>query len=326
MSSESMGNQNSNDCLQIVDYRGILEYLKHKAIYRGISELGEWLINPLRAGISIQLESVGVKKSQDSGINDIIIKIEERVEKFLAQKRTAFDPSKKLNDRKINMTYLEWYKKVSKDHGGYYDSYKNVLSKSRANIVKQQRILTHYWKEMVAEAEKMPQTEGASFRFRWLYAGTNYRRMVEPLDIAEYYKKGKTGYLTQGRSEHYVLLEQWLKDDKPAGHQNNTNERNQACSLTEDSCFWAHVEEAIISCKLLNDGRTSWENTEIRLALIKFEKYVMDLIKNYAASPEIFLEQSSFMKWWGQYQMITGSSHNSSLADFMRNRKYISYA
>ncbi|KAA8548056.1 hypothetical protein F0562_004683 [Nyssa sinensis] len=326
MSSESMGNQNSSENLQIVDYKGFLEYLKCKAIFhRGVSEMGEWLNNPFRAGVSIQLESIGVKKSQQQQ-NDIIIRIEERVEKFLACKINVFDPSKKLNDRKIDMAFLEWYKKVSKDHGGYYDSYKNVMLKPRATAVLHKRILTRYWKEMVTEAERMPQREGASFRFRWLYAGTNYRRMVEPLDIAEHYKSGKKDYLTQGRSEHYMLLEQWLKDAKPEGGQNSANERTKACSQTEDSCFWAHVEEAIISCNLLNAGETSSENREMcRLALLTFEQDVMDLVKNYAASPEIFLEQSSFMKWWRQYQMIVGSSYNSSLTDYMRNHKYQHY-
>ena len=33
-------------------------------------------------------------------------------EDFLTQRRNIFDPTKKLNDIKIDMTYLEWYKKV----------------------------------------------------------------------------------------------------------------------------------------------------------------------------------------------------------------------
>lgn len=79
-------------------------------------------------------------------------------------KRHVFDPSKKLNDMKINMAYLEWYKKYFKDTGiGYYDSYKNLGNLSDLNVVRYKKILTCYWEEMVDEVEKKPQKEGDSF-------------------------------------------------------------------------------------------------------------------------------------------------------------------
>ncbi|KAH7853386.1 hypothetical protein Vadar_001818 [Vaccinium darrowii] len=112
------------------------------------------------------------------------------------------------------------------------------------------------WVKMVKEAEKMPQKEGKFFLLKWLYGGNNYRRMVEPLDIAEFYKKGRKDYLAQ-RSDHYKLLEKWVEDEKSNANQSNTEQRNRACSLTEDSCFWARLEEAMISCKLLRNGETS---------------------------------------------------------------------
>lgn len=226
------------------------------------------------------------------------------------------------------MAYLEWYKKVAEEEGGYYDSYKFGQSgsrdkiKSREEIVKRHRILTQYWKRMVAEAKKMPQKEGASFRIRWLYGGTNYRRMVEPLDIADYYKKGHRDYITRGRPEHYILLEQWLNEDMLG----NAIERNRACSLTEDSCFWAHVEEAIILCDILKDGQSSPEDQRSsKEKLIRFEAFVMDMIKNYAVSREIFLPQSSFMKWWEMYSIFARQSVGSPLLDFMEE-DYRNYA
>ncbi|KAK4368713.1 hypothetical protein RND71_012505 [Anisodus tanguticus] len=74
--------------------------------------------------------------------------------------------------------------------GGYYDSFKFSGSRSRdevkrrEEIVKHHKTLTKYWKTMVDEVENLPQKEEASFRTCWIYAGTSYKRMVEPLDIA----------------------------------------------------------------------------------------------------------------------------------------------
>lgn len=252
----------------------------------------------------------------------------EKWEKTCVLKRkTVFDPSKKLNEVKIYMAYLEWYKKDSKSGNiGYYDSYKNKgLSKKDMEVVKFKKYLTNYWEKMVDEAEKMPQKEEASFRKRWLYAGTNYRRMVEPLDIAEYYKdKGRTGYKTHGRSRHYIQLEKWLEEKgKPASSAVEAKKQKVSASLTEDSCFWVHVEEALIQCKLMRNG----EGGELaRRNVIKFEEYVMEQIKNYALSPEIFLGGSSFMQWWKEYEEIIEACYNSELTGFMKNCLYNQYA
>ena len=196
-------------------------------------------------------------------------------------------------------------------------------------LFRSKKSLTCYWEEMVDQAEKRPQTVGASLRTRSLFGGTNYRRMIEPLDIADYYKAGKQGYINQGRPKHYIKLEQLLKEtEKPSSVPNEMKKQNVASSLTEDSCFWAHVEEALISCKLLtNEGSSVEEKDSAKKELIEFEKYVLDLMKNYAVSSEIFLPGSSFMKWWGKYREITGTSYSSSLTNLLKNdNNYVAYA
>lgn len=254
----------------------------------------------------------------------LISKIEKRITKFLNQKSKAFDYTKKLNENKIYMANIEWYKKITVEDGGYYDHYKNAGSrsgqemKSREVVVKYQRFLTQYWKKIVDEIDKMPKREGENaIRSRWLYGGTNYRRMVEPLDIAEYYKKGRRGYLEseKGRSSHYKKLEEWQKSGKPS-------ERKKPSSMTEDSCFWAHVEEAILSCHVLKDRESSPEDKKSSTGKLNaFEQYVLGLIRKFAVSTEIFLEGSSFMKWWKVYEEIKGTSYESELTSFMKNKK-----
>lgn len=311
-------------------YEQILERLKRRVICKGTSQLCDFSVNQLQAGINLQLEAIGIGGQHTSNMSFLRKNMEKRVEASFLKKRNAFDPGKKLNKMKEAMAWLEWYKKVTLNEGGYYDSFKLSGSgsrdavKSRQEIVKHHRTLTKYWKIMVAEVEKMPQREEAAFRTRWLYAGTNYRRMVEPLDIAEYYMKlGNRDYVNLGRSEHYKQLEKWMIEDKPSG---SGNDRRKAVSLTEDSCFWARVEEAIISSKRLREG-SSEEKENSRRDLVDFMERVMDLIKSYSVTSEIFQPKSSFMKWWQEYrQDILSSLSNLPLSYYMEYEEYRSYA
>ncbi|MCD7466104.1 hypothetical protein HAX54_002503 [Datura stramonium] len=321
-SSRCTESENLNNCSQVIDYGHILEQLKNKAICRGISELPDSISNPLQAGTYLMLEATGVGKLQENvNLSYLAMNIEKRAELQAKHKQKVFDPSKKLSITKKSMTYLEWYMKNSLEEAGYYDKYKTRRSRSRDEIesteslIKHHRTLKLFWKRIVSEVENLPWKEGRTRRMRLLYAATNYRRMVEPLDIAEYYGRGKKDYASQGRSEHYKLLEKWFTDENIHAYQ-----RSKASSLTVDSCFWAYVEEAVISCEVLKDGQSSSQDQEsARENLIKFEQYVMDMINNFLVSPEIFLPQSSFMLWWKEYSRVVGNAYTSPLTNFMKD-------
>lgn len=322
MMEMNLNSQHQDNRSLAFDYEQVLKRLKDRVIFKGASQLFYFSVDQLQAGIDLQLEAIGIG-GQTSNMNPLRTKVKKRVEESFAKKRNAFDPGKKLNKMKEAMTWLEWYKKVTLKEGGYYDSFKRSeyrrrdAVKSRQEIVKHQRVLTKYWKTMVAEVEKMPQREETTFRTRWLYAGTNYRRMVEPLDIAEYYmKSGNIDYVNLGRSEHYKKLEEWRKEDNPSG---NGNYRRKSVSLTEDSCFWAYVEEAIINSKRLREGSLE-EKENATEHLVNFGEYVMKMIWSYSVSSEIFLPQSSFMNWWQEYrQDILSCLPNLRLAFYMEN-------
>jgi len=226
------------------------------------------------------------------------------------QKKGKFDPSKKLNVMKTNMATLEWYNKHCKSLGvGYYDSFKKAFSTIDQDVVFCQKNLRNYWSDIVEEAEMKPQTEAAAFHTRWLFAGTNYRRMVEPLEIAEYYAKGRKDYEAKGRSRHYAVLEKWLKEDKK-------EEGDSELILTFDSCFWAKLEEALLLCEQLENLK---ENEEAKSKLLEFENYVYESLKMYKVSPEIFLKESSYMTWWNKYK---GFADNHRLASFMSDPQH----
>lgn len=248
-------------------------------------------------------------QQQNIDINALATKLERLENKFMYQKKVKFDPSKKLNVMKIEMAQLEWYKKHCKSQGiGYYDCFKKSNSTPDRDAIQCQRKLRNYWSDMVEEAEMKPQTEAAAFRTRWLFAGTNYRRMVEPLDIGEYYANGDKDYEAKGRSKHYVVLEKWLEEDKKEkGDSNGKTRRNVELILTIDSCFWAKVEEALLLCEQLESFKEK---------LLEFENYVYGSLKRFEVSPEIFLKESSYMSWWNKYKGIAG---NAGLVSFMSN-------
>ncbi|KAG4969825.1 hypothetical protein JHK85_036246 [Glycine max] len=308
--------KDQNQAFPSIDYGNIVGNLYIKAICKDFTPRGQDFTdsNSLRASIRLQLwAALGLTPD---------MQLEKLEKEVIFQKGNKFDPSKKLNVMKIEMAKLEWYKKYSKNNKiGYYDSFKRGISTSDLDVVQCQKTLRNYWIDMVAEAELKPQTEGAAFRTRWLFGGTNYRRMFEPLDIAEYYANGGKDYEAKGRSRHYIVLQEWLEEDKKEkSNSNSTNKKDVESILTFDSCFWAHVEEAILSCKVLKDEQSSvTEKEEETGKLLEFEKYVYGLLTKYEVSSEIFLRQSSYMIWWNQYKAIKGTSYNSALADFMSN-------
>ncbi|XP_048433850.1 senescence-associated carboxylesterase 101 [Pyrus x bretschneideri] len=334
-----------NSGTQFFDYGKILNDLKTKALSRDVFELVEEDRVPLKAGIKTQLAALlGVLSSQSLQQQQPKIEFEGLIKKMVTherklaiQKTKVYSSFLKLNDIKKYMANMEWYKKESKDMGiGYYDRYRNKRYASDINAEEYKKKLSNYWLDTVTEAANKPQTEGAAMRVRFLFAGTNYRRMIEPLHIAEYYKEGGKNYIEE-RPRHFVLLEQWYNEEEKkkkekrereerenpqlrSASKSNSKAKSVASSLNDDSCFWVHVEEALILCDELAS------NPDAKQKLIEFERYVLDTLENFAVTPDIFLAQSSFMRWWNKYKEIVGSSYSSELTDVMKRRTYRRYA
>ncbi|KAK7316404.1 hypothetical protein VNO77_35418 [Canavalia gladiata] len=433
-----------NQGFDFTNYGHIVENLYHKAIFKDLTTLAEDM-PPLASSISLQFRGLGLAphmQQQNIDINTLVRTMENMERKFILQKAQKFNPSKKLNAMKKDMANLEWYKKDCKNKNiGYYDSYKKMEYSVDLDVLQFHKRLTNYWEKMVEEANNKPQKGGAAFRRSWLYAGTSYRRMVEPLAIAKYYGEGGKDYVSN-RSKHFVLLEEWFSNETTKAEkeailtkqtsyflecvseilsrqqstvildevENNFNfssddemdeETSTMCPshgaivyrhyasskelnvdkevlngtikdfeayvdspilsrqgsfkenendiipfrthvdnpllsrqesmvlirnrrrkmkveliLTTDSCFWAHVEEALLSCQEL---KVVEEKQDTLWKLVQFEDYVYSLLRNYEVSSEIFLPQSSYMRWWNEYKEIKGTAYNSELAIFMND-------
>ncbi|XP_048133389.1 senescence-associated carboxylesterase 101-like isoform X2 [Rhodamnia argentea] len=319
-----------NQSSRAFDYKAALECLEKKLLERDYE-----------AGITGQVTAVGLsERQQDGGISGLVKNIVAYERLVREQQREEFNPSQ-LEKARVLMAKLEWYINKCRNEGqgpGYYDSFKDEPELYGPEVIDFQSDLNAYWKKVVEDADKKPQLPNAPLRKRWLFAGTNYRRIVEPLDIAEYYRSRRRDYLTRERSNHYKKLEVWLED-----HQKGTKKekgrpdgpsKSKVVNVTEDSCFWAHVEEAILSCSRRGKTRAPPPSVDPEgKKPFNFGEHVMDLIERKKVSSDIFFEKSRYMQWWREYremlskkvEEVSHSNHSEGLVNYMEELRYKYY-
>ncbi|KAJ8559880.1 hypothetical protein K7X08_003938 [Anisodus acutangulus] len=116
---------------------------------------------------------------------------------------------------------------------GYYDAFKlqETIDDFNANVKR-----LELWDEIIEMLKRYELPDSFEGRKDWIQLGTQFRRQVEPLDIANYYRHLKnedTGpYMIRARPKRYRFTQIWLEHA----------ERVQTGASSE-SCFWAEVEE-----------------------------------------------------------------------------------
>ncbi|KAF3778869.1 Senescence-associated carboxylesterase 101 [Nymphaea thermarum] len=305
--------------VQEYDYGAVLQQLKGKIKNKRSAQPQG---NSIQIGLSLQLEALGIMAHQHQGL---LIEMECRETVVDIRRKGAQNPNKKFNDAKKQMARLEWYmKRCEEGEMDYYDCFKERNAERDYDVINFKNVLNRYWKETVEEAENNPQTSDVPLRDRFLFSGTRYRRMVEPLDIADYYRKPRNeDYMNKKRASHYVTLEKWHEDWVKSKKEDPKEKK--AKILTEDSCFWARVEQAALMVNELKGRREQgdMELDGLRNELKNFEGYVWKLISNHALSATVFFERSTFMKWWKQYE--SELKHNSEFTSYMKNGDYRRY-
>ncbi|KAJ7957056.1 Lipase-like PAD4 [Quillaja saponaria] len=195
---------------------------------------------------------------------------------------------------------IEWYKKTcddSDDQMGYYDSFKlRGTSKRDLHVNMNRYKLARFWNSVLEMLENNKLPYNFHKQAKWVNASQFYKLLVEPLDIAEYYRKGehrsKGHYINHGRERRYEIFDRWWRD-KHVGEEQNTR-RTKFASLTQDTCFWARVEEArdwldiVRSESDINKLSLIWENIE------NFERYTRQMIENMEVSEDVLAKNSSY--------------------------------
>ncbi|KAK9217204.1 hypothetical protein WN943_005829 [Citrus x changshan-huyou] len=215
----------------------------------------------------------------------------------------------KINKKKIDiergLLALEGYKtRCEAGRVSYYDAFK--LSKDtddfNANVKRLELAgIFDEIKEMLKRYELPDEFEGHR---EWIDIGTRYRRIAEPLDIANYYRHLKnedTGpYLIKGRPKRYRYTQRWLEYALKI-----------SAGSSGESCFWAEVEELCL--RTINMGLFE----DVKAHILSLEKQVDKWVQDRELGDDIFFEDSTFVKWWKTLPQLHRSG--SCIAKFINN-------
>ncbi|KAK7399355.1 hypothetical protein VNO78_10537 [Psophocarpus tetragonolobus] len=293
------------DHLKYGDY---VNKLSSQILYQSNSMLKNIPDSSYEAGLELAIQSSGIANQESAVIS---------AEECLKTTR-RMGPSPTLNAASLAVSLskvvplraqIEWYKtwcEEQDDQIGYYDSFKSRDSSSSKRDMKiniNRCKLARFWNNIIDMLERGELPHDFDKRAKWVNTSHFYKLLVEPLDIAEYYGKGmhrtKGHYMQHGRERRYEIFDRWWKDKtvtSTTGREEN-KERSNFASLTQDSCFWARVEEAR---DWLNCVRRETDTNKLAVLWDKienFEKYAIDLIENKEVSRDVLFKNSSYSIW-----------------------------
>ncbi|KAK4393728.1 Lipase-like PAD4 [Sesamum angolense] len=132
---------------------------------------------------------------------------------------------------------IEWYKAFcdsSDDQLGYYDWFKRRTASKRGSKVNMNRIrLGQFWDELINMLETNQLTHDFHKLPKYVNASHFYKLLVEPLEIAEYYRTGmhkkKGHYIEHGREKRFRIFDKWWRDRK-VGNEERKPEK-QVCKF-----------------------------------------------------------------------------------------------
>ncbi|XP_043687156.1 protein EDS1B-like [Telopea speciosissima] len=167
---------------------------------------------------------------------------------------------------------------------GYYDAFKQQMEAEdfQANVTRLE--LAGIWDEIIEMLKRYELPDSFEGRKEWIELGTKFRRLMEPLDIANYYRHSKdedTGpymqpkEVRQPRPKRYRYTQRWLEyaESKPVGH-------------FSESCFWAEVENL----------RIHTDDQRDRVPML--DKNVSRWVQAGLLGRDVFFEKTTFVKWW----------------------------
>ncbi|XP_056170875.1 protein EDS1L-like [Syzygium oleosum] len=181
---------------------------------------------------------------------------------------------------------LEEYRTTSENDGvGYYDAFKTQKKEEdfKANVKRLE--LAAIWDEIIEmlKQEQLPDEFEADKE--WVELGTCLRRLVEPIDIANYYRHMRNEdagpYMTKGRPSRYHYPQRWREHAKQLD-----------ADSSGESCFWADVEELNIAVT----NKKPW--TEIKDRVSDLEKKLKKWYDDEEVKKDVFLVKGTLVKWW----------------------------
>lgn len=166
---------------------------------------------------------------------------------------------------------------------GYYDSFKLQKTTDDFNANVKRLELAGIMDEIIEMLKRYELPDKFEAERDWVMLGTEFRRLVEPLDIANYYRHLKnedTGpYMNRARPKRYRFTQRWLE-----------HAERKAVGERSESCFWAEVEE-LKNIPIQND-------LGVMQRIGVLEDKAKEWFNGGFLGKDIFLEESTFAKWW----------------------------
>ena len=206
---------------------------------------------------------------------------------------------------------IEWYMSLCDDDTGYYDSFKQRKASKRDSKVNMNRIkLGKFWDEVVEMLENNQLPHDFPKRGKWVNAANFYKLLVEPLDIAEYYRtqthRSRGHYMSHGRPRRYEVFDRWWREMYKGEIR---QKRSRFAGQTQDSCFWAKVEEASEWMEVAKTETDLAKLTRLWDNLNEFEYETTQLVELKEVSKDVVAPRSSYilsMKEWKDLKMKLG--------------------
>lgn len=202
-------------------------------------------------------------------------KNEEKVRKEIEEKAVA------------SMRDLEEYKATCELHKGkgYYDAFKVQKENKDFQANVKRLVLAGVWDEIIEMLKRYELPDEFEGKQEWVNLGTSYRRLVEPLDIANYYRHLKnedTGpYMIKARPKRYRFTQRWLE------HANRLPK-----GAISESTFWAEVEEL---CSWIS-SKKPYEDVKERV--LQLEQDIKKWTDKGELTKDVFLRDPTFTKLW----------------------------
>ncbi|KAK6150797.1 hypothetical protein DH2020_015729 [Rehmannia glutinosa] len=205
---------------------------------------------------------------------------------------------------------IEWYKAFcddSDDQLGYYDSFKRRSASKRGSKVNMNRVrLGQFWDEVINMLETNQLTQDFHNLPKYVNASQFYKLLVEPLEIAEYYRTGmhkkKGHYIEHGREKRFKIFDKWWRDRKVGDEERNP--RSKFASLTQDSCFWARVEEARDNMYRITSEMDLGRHSLLLDKIEKFERYASGMIERMEVSVDVLAKNSSYNLFREEWKVL----------------------
>ncbi|XP_056170876.1 protein EDS1L-like [Syzygium oleosum] len=185
----------------------------------------------------------------------------------------------KVGEIESALNALEKYRTTSKE--GYYDAFKLQKEEDdfKANVKRLE--LAAIWDEIIELLRHDRLPDGFEADEKWVVLGTRFRRLVEPIDIANYYRHSRDDvagpYLEKGRRpSRYRFTQKWREHA----------EHLQADSSGESS-FWAKVEEL---------KNKPWE--KIRNEVLDLGAHLKNWCEKEEVESDLFSKKSTLVEWW----------------------------